>query len=78
RIENELICRKAEKNEYGQFMCFEDITYAPIDLEAIIPEEMTAQEKKWLNDYHANVYKTISPYLTEKEKEWLKENTRAI
>lgn len=78
RIENELITRKAEKNEYGQFMCFEDITYCPIDLEAIIPEKMNDKEKAWLNEYHANVYKVISPYLNEDEKAWLKENTRAI
>jgi len=78
RTENELICRKAEKNEYGQFMCFEDITYCPIDLDAIIPEDMSVKEKQWLNDYHANVYKVLSPYLTDEENEWLKEVTRAI
>lgn len=78
RTENELVCRKAEKNEYGQFMCFENITYAPIDLDAIDPDEMTGREKKMLNDYHAMVYKTLSPYMTEEEKEWLKKYTRAI
>ena len=78
RTENELVCRKAEKNEYGQFMCFENITYAPIDLDAIDPDEMTKREKKMLNDYHAMVYKTLSPYMTEEENEWLKKYTRAI
>ena len=46
RTENELICVKAEKNEYGQFMKFENITYAPIDLDGIVPEEMTGREEK--------------------------------
>lgn len=78
RIENELVCRKAEKNEYGQFMYFENITYAPIDLDAIAPEEMTSREKQWLNDYHKMVYETISPYLTAEEREWLQHYTRAI
>lgn len=78
RLENELVCRKAEKNEYGQFMSFENITYAPIDLDAIDPEEMTGREKRMLNDYHAMVYKTLSPYLTAEENEWLKKYTRAI
>lgn len=78
RTENELICKKAEKNEYGQFMEFETITYVPIDLDAIIPEEMTGTERKLLNDYHKMVYEKISPYLTTEEKEWLKEYTRAI
>lgn len=78
RTENELVCHKAEKNEYGQFMCFENITYAPIDLDAIDPDEMTGREKKLLNDYHAMVYQTLSPYMTEEENEWLKKYTRAI
>lgn len=78
RIENELLCKKAEENEYGQFMEFENITYAPIDLDAICPEQMTKQEKAWLNDYHAMVYDVIAPYLEEEEKQWLAEYTRAI
>lgn len=78
RTENELVCRKAEKNEYGQFMEFETITYAPIDLDAIDPGEMTGREKKMLNDYHAAVYRTLSPYMTEEENEWLKKYTREI
>ncbi len=78
RTENELICKKAEKNEYGQFMEFETITYAPIDLDAVIPEEMTARERKLLNDYHKMVYEKISPFLTEEEREWLKIYTREI
>lgn len=78
RTENELICRKAEKNEYGQFMQFENITYAPIDLDALLPEEMSRTERRRLNEYHRAVYDTISPYLTEEERNWLKENTREI
>jgi Xaa-Pro aminopeptidase len=59
-------------------MCFENITYAPIDLDAIDPDEMTGREKKLLNDYHKKVYETISPYLNEDEKEWLKHYTRSL
>lgn len=78
RTENELVCKKAEKNAYGQFMEFEIITYAPIDLDAILPEEMTAGEREFLNAYHKMVYEKISPFLEEKEREWLKEYTREI
>lgn len=78
RIENELLCRKAEKNEYGQFMQFENITYAPIDLDAVNVGELTDREKKLLNSYHQNVYRVLSFYLTDEEKDWLKEYTRAI
>ena len=78
RTENELVCHKSCKNEYGQFMEFENITYAPIDLDAIDPEQMTKRERENLNEYHAMVYKTLSPYMTEEENEWLKRYTRAI
>lgn len=78
RTENELICRKGEKNEYGQFMYFETITYAPIDLDAIVPEEMTKREKALLNDYHKMVYEKLSPYLSNEEAAWLKNYTREI
>lgn len=78
RTENELVCCKAEKNEYGQFMKFETITYAPIDLDAIDPELLTKREKQLLNDYHYMVYEKLSPYLTEEEQKWLQVYTRAV
>lgn len=78
RIENEMIVKKGEKNEFGQFMHFEPITFVPIDLDGIDPEEMTKTEKNYLNEYHRQVFEKISPYLNEEESEWLKEYTRAI
>lgn len=78
RTENELVCHRGEKNEYGQFMYFENITYAPIDLDAIDPEQMSGRERQMLNEYHAKVYETLSPYLTEEENEWLRRYTRAV
>lgn len=78
RIENELLTRKQKKNEYGQYMDFEVITLAPIDLDAIDPELMLENEKEYLNRYHNLVYDKISPFLSEKEKQWLKKYTRAI
>lgn len=78
RHENLVLCKKAEKTSFGQFMCFEPLTMVPFDLEGINPEEMTECERKLLNDYHQKVYTTISPYLDEEEKEWLKQATREI
>lgn len=78
RIENELVCREGEKNEYGQFMYFETITYAPIDLDVIDTTYMTDVDLKRLNDYHQMVYEKISPYLDTEEREWLKVYTRPL
>ena len=78
RIENEIVVRKAEKNEYGQFMDFEVITFAPIDLDAIDESLFLKDEREYLNNYHKQVYEKISPYLNKEEKEWLKIYTREI
>lgn len=78
RTENELVCVEAEQNEYGQFMAFENLTLTPIDLDAVLPEEMSGEERAWLNAYHRRVYKELSPHLTEEEREWLREYTREI
>ena len=78
RIENVLVVQKAEKNEYGQFMCFDTLTYVPIDLEAIEISFLTETQRKYLNEYHKAVYEKLSPYLSEEECEWLKQQTREL
>ncbi len=78
RIENEIVVRKSDKNEYGQFMDFEVITFAPIDLDAIDESLILEDERIYLNNYHKQVYDKISPYLNEEEKHWLKTYTREI
>ena len=78
RLENELLCVAEEENEYGRFLKFEPITFAPIDLDGIDPACMNEREKQLLNSYHEQVYEVISPYLEEEEREWLFRYTRPI
>jgi len=79
RTENELVCVKLEENEYGQFMGFETITYCPIDLDAVIPQQMTVRQKAWLNEYHAMVREKLMDHMeNEDERKWLEHATRAI
>lgn len=78
RIENELLCKRAIKNEYGQFMEFEYLTFVPIDLDALDVGLMEKRDVEYLNAYHRQVYEKISPYLTDEEKEWLREATREV
>ena len=78
RTENMMFCKNAEKTEYGQFLEFEYLTCAPIDLEPVDVSLMEKQDIAWLNEYHKWVYETISPYLTEDEAAWLKEATRPV
>jgi len=78
RLENEILVREAENNEYGQFFDFETITYIPMDLDAVKKEIMSKEEIKLLNKYHAQVYEKTKDYLNDEEKEWLKKYTRSI
>ena len=78
RIENELLCRKGEENEYGQFMYFEDLTFVPIDLDGVDAGQMSELDKQRLNDYHASVYEKLKPYFEGDELVWLRHATRAI
>ena len=78
RIENELLVQKDISNEFGQFMHFEVLTYVPIDLDAIEPSLLGADEKCQLNEYHQKVYEMVAPHLTKEEREWLLHYTRPI
>ena len=78
RIENELIVRKGVENESGQFMHFDAVTYAPIDLDAIATEDLNRDEKLYLNSYHKLVYEKLEGFLTFEERAWLKSYTREV
>lgn len=78
RHENECVVRRGEKNEYGQYMYLETITFVPFDIDGINVQLLTQYEIKWLNDYHKEVYEIVSPFLDEDEKAWLSNATRAI
>lgn len=78
RIENVMVARKDLKNEYGQFMHFDTLTYVPIDPEAIASAWFTPKQKEYYNEYQKQVYEKVAPHLTEEEREWLLHETRAI
>lgn len=78
RIENILLCEKRECNEDGQFMGFCPLTLAPLDLEGIDPSYMERSDIEALNRYHQTVYERLSPYLSEEENAWLREQTKNV
>ena len=78
RTENIMVTKNGEKNGDGQFMYFESLTFAPIDLEMIDTSIMERKDIDNLNRYHKEVYDKISPLMTEEEGAWLKEVTRQI
>lgn len=78
RTENTMLIVESQKTESGDFYKFEPLTLCPIDKEAIRMDMMTAEEKVWLNNYHALVFRELSPMLDNAEKEWLRQATQAI
>jgi len=78
RLENEILCRKGEKNEFGQFLYFENLTFVPFDLEVLDAQQMDSRERGYLNAYHAEVYEKVAPLLNGEEAAWLKEATRPV
>lgn len=78
RTENIIVTRNGEKNEYGQFMYFDMLTFVPIDLDGIEPSYMQPADRKRLNAYHKQVFEKVGPYLEEEERAWLAEATRAV
>lgn len=78
RTENVILCKKGPKTGDGQFMCFEHLTFAPIDLNLIDTKYMSQKDVERLNSYHKDVYEKCAPFLSEDECIWLKNATRPI
>ncbi len=79
RIENLVVAKEYKKTEdFGTFYHFETITLCPIDTKPIETDMLTEKEKSWLNNYHRMVYDKLQHYLSDEEKTWLKEKTKAI
>jgi Xaa-Pro aminopeptidase len=78
RIENVMVVRKGVKNEYGQFMHFETLTWVPIDMNAVNTDALTAENLAALRQYQNEVYERISPYMDEEERAWLWKETHRL
>jgi len=50
---------------------FETLTLAPIDRALIDPALLTADERAWLNAYHARVLAEIAPLVAPEVAAWL-------
>ena len=74
RLENEILCIEAADGMYE----FETITFCPFDRDAVIKENLTEDELDWLNEYHFQVYKRISPHISDGTKKWLREATKPL
>ena len=66
RIENLVYIKKISKK-----LNFENLTLVPIEKDLINFNLLTNREKKYLFEYHLNVYSKISKFLNNNERKWL-------
>jgi Xaa-Pro aminopeptidase len=78
RTENIAVVKHIFTTEAGKFLELSPISYCPIDIKAIVVSMLDENELKWINDYHKLVYDKLNMYLSDDEKEWLKNETKAI
>ena len=76
RIENLQFVTPPEKINDGQrqMMGFEVLTLAPIDKRLINVDLLVTQEREWLNNYHKQVFDTLSSLLEADTKAWLQQS----
>ena len=78
RIENlEFVKEKANKN----FLCFENLTRVPLELNLINKRMLSSFEINWINNYHKKVYQDLSKLIDKDDKElllFLKRKTTTI
>lgn len=78
RIENLTVVCESESTDFGRFLHLEHLTMAPYDLDAVLPELLTEEDRRLLNAYHGQVREALTPRLTPEEAAWLAEATRPI
>jgi Xaa-Pro aminopeptidase len=78
RIENLIVVRELPAATDRKMMEFETITLAPIDLNLVEVSLLTADERAWLNAYHARVREKLAPLVDGETRAWLEDATRGI
>lgn len=78
RCENLILTVPAMTTEFGEFLKFETLTLYPFDRSLFELSIMTQDEINWVNGYHAEVRRRLSPYLSGDERNWLDAKTEPL
>ncbi|MEZ4908255.1 MAG: aminopeptidase P family protein [Saprospiraceae bacterium] len=78
RIENLILAVSAMETEHGKFIKHEDVTLFPYETKLINFSMLERCEVQQINEYHAKVYDSLSPFLDDDEKNWLEDKCRKI
>ena len=72
RTENTLLVREYMSNEDGDFLCFENLTFVPIDMELVDMSLLNPDELEMLRHYQQEVYDKLKDYLDMEELDYVK------
>lgn len=65
-----------------QFLTFKNVTMVPIQTSVLVTALLTSEEITWLNEYHAECYRQVSPLLLSQGRTevltWLQKQTQPI
>ncbi|CAL5076525.1 unnamed protein product [Urochloa decumbens] len=81
RIENLLLIKALNlANSFGgiSYLGFEKLTFVPIQSKLIDTSLLSPLEINWVNEYHEQVWKKVSPLLSGDSRDWLWKNTRRL
>lgn len=78
RIENLVLAAPALETEFGEFLKFETLTLCPIDTRCVDVAALAEVERQWLNDYHEQVRRRLTPFVAGRALEWLVARTQPI
>ena len=79
RLENLVVVRRAAPLEGGDaqrsMLDFETLTWVPIDRNLVDAHALDSAERAWLDAYHAEVRRRLSPLVTDAARAWLERVT---
>lgn len=78
RCENLVLTIHATTTEFGNFNKFETLTLFPFDLKLFDTTIMSDEEIAWVNNYHSEVRRRLTPHLTATEQAWLNAKTEPL
>ena len=73
RIENLIVVQPAAPgiDQHRHQLCFETLTFVPLDRRLILPDMLSGDERVWINTYHAQVLAKIAPRVAGATLAWL-------
>jgi len=78
RLENVLLTVDAGGGPFGRFCAFETLTLCPFDRTLIEVDRLDAEERAWVDAYHARVDAALAPALDADVRAWLDRATRPL